>query len=277
MSDYWQDRVQASRDRAAAKTVKETEAQLRKYYNTAMKRVIRDFEATYDKLMLTPDKSKAPADLYKLSKYWEAQNTLKKELQRLGDKEVDLLSKRFVAQWKQAYKSAEDELLAMFNARAGGDPAKMLIWPDKGMFNSIATENMQQIINGIWCADGKQWSTRIWQDIEKLAETLNDELVHCVVTGGDSSALKMMLQERFSVSFSRADALVQTEIAHIQTEAAQQRYKDYGIDKVQFWAEKDAKQCDECEKLHKTVYDVGTTGLVPRHPRCRCCLIPYIE
>jgi hypothetical protein len=77
------------------------------------------------------------------------------------------------------------------------------------------------MINRVWVADGKSWSERVWDNTEKLQQTLNDNLVHCLVAGKKTTDLKNLLQEQFNVSYNRADSLVRTEIAHIQTQAAQ--------------------------------------------------------
>ena len=144
-------------------------------------------------------------------------------------------------------------------------------------FNTVDTKIAQQIINQIWVADGKSWSQRIWEDTERLAETLNEQLILCVATGKKTTELKNLLQERFEVSYSRADALVRTEIAHIQTEAAKKRYEDYGLQQVEIWADEDERRCDVCGKLHETKYPIGAHVPIPAHPRCRCCIVPVID
>ena len=149
--------------------------------------------------------------------------------------------------------------------------------PESVEFHTINTEMAQQIINQIWVADGKSWSQRIWEDTQLLAEQLNEQLIYTVVAGKPTSDLKKLLQERFNVSFSRADALVRTELAHIQTQAAKQRYQDYGIQMVEVWADADERRCEHCGKLHKTRYPVGAAVPVPAHPRCRCCILPVVE
>lgn len=132
------------------------------------------------------------------------------------------------------------------------------------------------MINQIWCADGKSWSSRIWTNTDKLQQALNDNLIECVVGGKKTTQLKEMLQKDFNVSYNRADSIVRTEMAHIQTQAAQQRYKDSGIQQVEIWADKDERRCDVCGKLHKTKYPVNGAIPLPAHPRCRCCIIPVI-
>ena len=133
------------------------------------------------------------------------------------------------------------------------------------------------LINQIWCADGKSWSTRVWDNTASLVNMLNDELLHCVITGQKTSYLKKQLQETFNVGYSRADTLVRTEMSHIQNQAAQKRYEDYGITQFQVWADKDERRCDICGKLHKKVYGINETVPIPAHPNCRCSIIPVVN
>ena len=133
------------------------------------------------------------------------------------------------------------------------------------------------MINSIWCADGKSWSNRIWTNTDRLQQALNDSLIDCVLTGKKTTELKNMLQEQFNVSYSRADSVVRTEMAHIQTQAAQKRYEDAGITEVQVWADEDERRCDICGKLHETKYLINEQMPIPAHPRCRCCIIPVVE
>ena len=258
MSNYWQDRMAFAQNALSTKSIKQIEKQLRKYYAASMKRTIADFESTYNKLLATAadGKQPTPADLYKLDKYWQMQGQLRKELQKLGEKQATAFSKVFEINFFDVYYSIEID---------GHDA-----------FSTISKEGAQHLINQIWVADGKSWSQRIWENTELLAESLNEELINCIIAGKKTTDLKNMLQERFSVSYSRADALARTEIAHIQTQAARQRYEDYGIQEVQFWADPDERTCEVCGALHKKIYPVGAAVPVPAHPRCRCCIVPVI-
>jgi SPP1 gp7 family putative phage head morphogenesis protein len=262
-SNGWEDRLADAKNRRANKSVNEINKQLTKYYKTAVNRVIKDFEATYDKLLATVENGKepTPADLYKLNKYWEMQGQLKNELQKLGDKEIELLSKQFTDTFKADYEAIT----------LGAN-----ITPNE-QYNKISTEAAKEMINSVWVADGKSWSERIWDNTSKLAETLNEELIHCVVTGKKTSQLKSLLQERFNASYAEADRLARTEIAHIQTEAAKKRYEDYGLQYVEIWADKDERRCEVCGKLHKKRYPIGATVPIPAHPNCRCSIIPVVE
>lgn len=258
---YWDaDRMAAAQERRTTKNIKAVEAQLKKYYFRSMSRVIKDFEITYLKLQkgFEDGINPTPADLYKLDKYWEMQGQLRKELQKLGDKQLVALSDMFIKQYQEIYEAA-----ALIDVT--------------GSFSAVSKETAEQMINQIWCADGLGWSARVWKNTDKLQQALNDGLIECVVNGRSSEFLKRMLQDQFNTSYNNADSLVKTELSHIQTQAARQRYTDMGVKEVEVWAEKDERQCKICGKLHTKRYPVGAVMPIPAHPRCRCTIIPVIE
>jgi SPP1 gp7 family putative phage head morphogenesis protein len=256
---YWQDRDAAALTMVTERKVQETDRLLAKAYRNSATKIIEEFEATYNKLLNTiaDDKNPTPADLYKLDKYWKMNNRLNDELRTLGQKQEKVLSRQFMKEFAEIYGA--------------------ISFKDIEAFSTISEEAMIQAINTIWCADGKTWSQRIWDNIENLTETLQEELIHCVVTGKSTSQLKALLQERFDVSFTAADSLVRTEMAHIQTKAAAQRYKDYGITEVQVWADKDERRCEKCGKLHEKKFSIHEHIPIPAHPRCRCTIVPVVE
>lgn len=256
---YWADRIAKAQAALTAKSNKAIMKQVEKYYLKTMKQVIGDFEATYDKLLATVENGKepTPADLYKLDSYWKLQGELKQKLMKLGNKQATLLSREFEKQYFNIYNS--------------------IALPSQKAYSTLDDNAVKQMINQIWCADGKSWSNRIWENLNLLQETLNENMIQCVSSGRTTKDLKQLLQERFGVSFSRADSLVRTEMAHIQTQAAVKRYEDYGIKYVEVLADEDERRCEICGRLHQTRYPVGAEVPIPAHPRCRCCIVPVVE
>lgn len=261
--DYWQRRNVRAQEAVSDKSIKEIEKQLAGYYRGTAKRVMRDFEATYDKLLATvaAGRTPTPADLYKLDKYWQMQGQLQRELQKLGDQSIEALQKAFVKQYIGVYNSV---------AIPGG-----------AHYATVSRETALQMINAVWCADGKAWSARVWANTARLQETLNENLVHCVVTGKKPTELKNLLQERFNVSYSQADTLVRTETAHIQTQAAQKRYEDYGITEYEFLGREEHDIGCACKKLDgkrfKLIEMREGVNAPPMHPNCRCAIAPIVE
>lgn len=256
---YWIDRNRRTQSRLTKKSIADTEEQLRVYYAKSMEKVIDDFEKVYNKILasMAEGREPTPADLYKLDTYWQMQGQLQRELQKLGDRQSVLLGKKFVEQFTTVYNA--------------------LAIPGETMFNQIDTQLAEQMINQIWVADGKTWSQRIWDNTDRLREALNDQLISCLVTGKKPTELKNMLQEEFNVSYNRADSLVRTEMAHIQTQAAQKRYEDYGIKEVEVWAPKDERRCEVCGQLHGKRFPITSSMPVPAHPNCRCSILPVVE
>ena len=259
MATYWQDRQAAAQNAITNKTKKEIDKQIQKYYKSLTRQVIADYESLYNQVLVKKAAGEAisPATIYAMDKYWSMNAQLRKRLDKTNSSLVSMLSKLFEISYWNSY-----------------DAIKI-----KGLkaFKTINNDGVRQVLNSVWAADGKTWSERIWGNLEQLKESLNDGLIHCVVAGKKTSQLKKILQERFNVSHSRADMLVRTELAHIQTVATKQRYMDYGIQEVQIWASEDERRCPICGKLHEKIYPIGATIPIPRHPNCRCCVVPVIK
>ena len=256
---YWKDRQQAAQITLLNKSRREIDKRLKKYYVNLSKQLIKEYENLYDQIMLKKANGEqvSPATLYQLDKYWSLQAQTRERLNKFGAFQQSLLSKVFEVFYQKSYHSLSIKGLDSFKTLDDGA--------------------VKQVIDSIWAADGKSWSSRIWTNTTLLQQTLEEGLIECVAAGRKTSQLKKVLQNRFGVSYNRADVLVRTELAHIQTEAAKQRYKDYGLSQVEIWADPDERTCDVCGKLHKKKYPVGANVPIPAHPRCRCCIVPVVE
>lgn len=256
---YWQDRLQNAQNSLTAKRRREVERRIKKYYQRLSRTVIEEYESLYNQLLLkkAAGETISPATLYQMDKYWSMNQQIRLKLNATGSKFTSMLSKVFEIVYRDSYEAITVKGLTAFR--------------------TIDENGLKSVLNNIWAADGKTWSERIWSNLTLLQETLDQGLVESIVTGKKTSDLKKLLQERFNVSFTRADTLVRTEMAHIQTEAAKQRYSDYGIKEVEIWADPDERTCPVCSKLHRKKYPVNALVPIPAHPRCRCCVVPVVE
>lgn len=256
---YWEDRQADIIANLTKKNVEQVERQVVKYYADSQRKIIGQFQTTYNRIIssIEAGKEPTPADLYKLDSYWKMQADITAELTRLGDKQAQILNNAFIMQYQAIYENTA--------------------LPSQAHFTQLDTRAVQSMIDSIWCADGKHWSNRVWENTARLQQTLNDNLIDCLLTGSSPEALKGKLMDSFNVSYNRADMLVRTEMAHIQVKAAQDRYIDSGVDYVQVWADKDERQCKVCGKLHTKMYKVGEKLPIPAHPNCRCAVIPVID
>lgn len=259
--DYWRRRMLDAQKQVTDKGIEALNKQLRQYYKKVMQRTIDDFEAIYDKVLANAEEGKqiTPADLYNLDKYYKMQAQLKDRLQKLGDKSCKAISEAFEREYKQVYTSLIDGHIS--------DAA----------WSTIDEQAAARVAQEIWCADGKSWSTRVWNNINDLQQTLNDSLIDCIVSGKKTTQLKQTLMERFNVSYHRAETITRTEIAHIETQAAKDRYKSYGIQQVEILADTDSRTCDICARLDKKKFNINAQIPIPAHPNCRCCIVPVID
>lgn len=260
MNKYWAERQAKAQEELTTRSIKKTEKQIQKYYLNCYKKLLGQFESTYNAVFsqMSEGKQITPAHLYNLDKYWKLQAELKAELEKLGYKQLSKFEYEFNKLYTGVYLSID------------------LPTSDKS-WALLDKEAVNKVINSIWCADGKTWSQRVWDNTDKLQQALNDNLIACVVNGSNPSELKKLLMKEFGVSYERANTLVTTEMAHIQTEAARDRYREYGCQEVEVYGEEDESRCDVCGELHGKRFPVNAAMPLPAHPNCRCCLIPVVE
>jgi SPP1 gp7 family putative phage head morphogenesis protein len=255
---YWADRQERELNVISTKTEAEINAKLDKYYMSVMKQVIADFEAVYNSLLaqLADGEKPTVAKLYAMDKYWQMQARLRNLCEKLGNKEVALLSKEFEDEWKHVYDKAA--------------------LPSDEAFTHISESNAKAMINSTWLADNKNFSTRVWGNVEKLIATLDEELIDVVVAGRNTKDLRNKLIERFNVSRSQANTLIRTEVCHIQTAAAEKRYKDDGLEEYIYLGREEHDLGCDCKKHNGKRYrfDDPTAPRPPLHPNCRCRIAP---
>lgn len=273
MADYWKNRLFEAQKKWTDKDIDVINKMLRHYYKIARENIVEDFEAVYDKVLAQAEEGKpiTPADLYKLDKYYKMQAQLQDTLQKLGDRTCEVLANKFGQEYKHIYSElATDEEGKAIKASTS----------DK-KFSTIDEQGAKHIASQVWAADGKSWSERVWKNIGDLQRTLNEGLVDCVITGKKTTELKKKLMERFDVSYSRAETLVRTEMAHVETQAALDRYKSSGVEKVRIVVDPDEKTCKECSKWDDKIInitDIHTgTNCPPFHPNCRCAIAPVVK
>lgn len=273
MADYWKNRLFEAQKKWTDKDIDVINKMLRHYYKIARENIVEDFEAVYDKVLAQAEEGKpiTPADLYKLDKYYKMQAQLQDTLQKLGDRTCEVLAKKFGQEYKHIYSElATDEEGKAIKASTS----------DK-KFSTIDEQGAKHIASQVWAADGKSWSERVWKNIGDLQRTLNEGLVDCVITGKKTTELKKKLMERFDVSYSRAETLVRTEMAHVETQAALDRYKSSGVEKVRIVVDPDEKTCKECSKWDDKIINITdihtSTNCPPFHPNCRCAVAPVVK
>ena len=148
-------------------------------------------------------------------------------------------------------------------------------------FREVAKRDIETAVSKPWATDGKDFSTRIWENKAQLINTLQTEMTRSFMIGEGATPLINRIQKRFSVSFSNARRLVETETAYVQEKGMLDTYEALDVEQYQILAVLDMKTSDICQHLDKKVFDKkdakpGIT-MPPFHCYCRSTTIPYID
>lgn len=146
-------------------------------------------------------------------------------------------------------------------------------------FARIDPQTVEKILATPWV--GSEFSSRIWADKDKLTRELMQTLSRGFVRGDSLNRMTKEFARRMGVSESRAATLIHTESAHMAAEAAEQGYRETGVQSYQFEAALDLKTCAVCGALDQREFSLAEheTGInyPPLHPRCRCTTVPVTE
>ena len=146
-------------------------------------------------------------------------------------------------------------------------------------FARIDSQTIEKILAVPWV--GSEFSSRIWADKDKLTRELMQTLSRGFVRGDSLDRMTREFAQRMGVSESRAATLIHTESAHMAAEAAEQGYRETGVQSYRFEAALDLKTCAVCGALDQREFPLAEheTGInyPPLHPRCRCTTVPVTE
>lgn len=146
-------------------------------------------------------------------------------------------------------------------------------------FARIDPQTVEKILATPWA--GSEFSSRIWADKDKLTRELMQTLSRGFVRGDSLDRMTKEFAQRMGVSESRAATLIHTESAHMAAEAAEQGYRETGVQSYRFEAALDLKTCSVCGALDQREFPLAEheTGInyPPLHPRCRCTTVPVTE
>ena len=127
--------------------------------------------------------------------------------------------------------------------------------------------------------DGKTYSSRIWNNKNKVAKTLKKEINDFLNGKTDVNIISKNIKNRFDVNYNISNRLVRTEIAKVQCEANEVWANEHNIKKQLFCATLDRRTSKICQSLDGKIYDFDYEDkkIPPLHPNCRSCLIDIVD
>lgn len=258
---YWQERELKQRELQYDMTLAQYEAELKLKYQQSLKAVSRDIEKLYDELLASSaDGTLLASDLYKYNRYFSLMKSLNKQLKALGGDEINITKQKLL------------DMYAITSSAVG---------KSIGFSGEFNQKTAREVINSIWCADGKHWSNRIWQNKAQLQVALEKGLIDCVSRGVSKDELVKTLIEQFNVGYRKADRIARTELSYVQNKAAMNKYEEAGLDEYEILSAHDERTCPVCSKLNGKRFKLSEAeagvNYPPLHANCRCAVLGVLK
>lgn len=139
---------------------------------------------------------------------------------------------------------------------------------------------IKNFVDNKW-AEGKDFSQRIWQNADKLANYLNSDISQGFARGDSYERLSQQVRSRF-VNVAKNDAyrLVYTEGTYVMNES-QAKVFEQDFDEYEYLTAKDGKVCPVCSALSGKRFKFDqrqpNSNFPPMHPWCRCHFNPVVD
>ena len=237
----------------------------KKHYENLLKVINSDIVSDEVKQKLLT-KYNAPAYSYRISRLQAIQDNIDVELNKLAELEQQITKARYVKTIDEAYHRN------IYNIQS-----------NIGMgfsFSNLDMKTVNLLLASRW-VDNKNFSQRIWGNIDKLNRYLKINFTANMLTGKSVNKISKELSEYMNVGMYNATTLVRTEVNHFANEATALSYEECEVEKYEFIATLDSRTCDKCGTLDNQKFNLKdkSTGVnyPPMHPNDRCTTVPYIE
>ena len=134
---------------------------------------------------------------------------------------------------------------------------------------------VKQIIEYPWST--KKFSKDIWDNTEKLTETLRKELASGLIDGSSLQKIVKRVDEVLGKGKFLTERVVRSESKYFTQQANLLAYKKMGVTEYMY----KGAGCDKCAPLNGRTWKleeaVVQVNFPPMHPFCKCIVIPVTE
>ena len=124
-------------------------------------------------------------------------------------------------------------------------------------------------------------TVNVKNNIASLTADAQKKVTQALIDGAnEGKGMKAMakdISEATGMERNRASLIARTETMRANVSTSVDRFKQLGVQKVEWLVADDDRLCDECSDLDGEVFDIDDHPDCPLHPQCRCVLIPHVE
>lgn len=124
---------------------------------------------------------------------------------------------------------------------------------------------------------GSNFSKRVWKNSKKLEKELNTQVKKGILMGKPTAQIAIELDKSMGVGLTNTARLVRTETMHHMNDVNLQNMKANGVKQVEEVVTLDERTSSTCKVHNKKIHDIEKAPILPRHPNCRCVLVPYVD
>lgn len=305
-SAYWKRRFEALEDEQYRNSKKYYQ-DLQKQFTEASNSLQMDIEKWYLRLSENNDISYAGARKFlKESELKEFKWSLEEYIKRGEENDIDLrwakelenASAKYHISYLEAMKMQAQQHVELLSTQYENGITEFLeesfsdnfyrsafeIAKGTGIGHNLTVLDKKEIdafINYPWAQDGKNFSSRIWANKQKLINNLHTELSQHIIRGSSPRTAIDNLANIMNVSKSQAGTLIMTESAAISSRATKECFKELHVEEYEILATLDSHTSEICQEMDGKVFNMSEykEGLTapPFHPRCRTTTVPFFD
>lgn len=145
-------------------------------------------------------------------------------------------------------------------------------------FSEMPIDFIEEVLRNKW--SGENYSKRIWNNTDVLAERLEEVITSGLMSGANSKKMAKELDDLSGYGKFASERLIRTETTYVTNMAEIESYKECDIEKCVFLATLDLRTSKICRSMDGKVLIVGKAkpgvNLPPLHPFCRSTTIAYL-
>lgn len=146
---------------------------------------------------------------------------------------------------------------------------------------TIDQNKLEKIISKPWAVDGKNFSSRIWDNKKKLVNEVHTELTQMTILGKAPDEAIKNISRKMNTSKVNSGRLVMTETAYFSSVAQKDAFNELDVEQFEIVATLDSHTSAICQELDGKVFDMkdyesGVTA-PPFHVWCRTTTVPFFD
>lgn len=257
--EYWQERVRKQQEIDYKENQATLKKELHKVYAKATEVLQSDILRTFAKVEQDKWDGKPVQinDFYRTARYWQMLERMNQLIAELGEAQTNITLPALVELYEKSMATITKEA-----------PESLV----KQAFVVPSAVDAKQAVAQAWALDGKDFSSRVWEDKSLLKDVLRRELENNIINQRGPWETAKRVMECTGQSERNALRLARTEGAHAQIMGAQRRYKELGFQHGKFLPAPDC--CDKCQQAGGEIFPIEQASrMLPAHPNCRCSFV----